>query len=325
MLDVLEAAGLCVNVAKGVEQEGKLHLAFYQDPKTQVKITGIVGRKGSLERHYFANLELKSLESEPGEKIFVFHSAVSELRPRGFEEVESVPLSSFPKGFAYYAGGHIHHMHHQFVEGYGLFGIPGPIFPNNFQELERLRHGGFFLYDCGKLTFIPIPLYPVHSLMINADGRSPHEVEEEITNGVKNAPPQAIITIRVEGTVTQGKISDISWNGIHELAISSGALCILRNTIQLSSLELAPIQVTSSSVEEVEQKLIAEHVGQSKAFEPSIEKKLIHLLMDLLSAEKEEGETQTKFEERITSNCEAVLPRHERASGNSNPAPSDHA
>lgn len=314
MLDILEAAGLCINVAKGGDQNGKLRLAFYQDTKTKVKLTGVVGRKGSLERHYFANLDLDSLESEPGQKLFVFHSAVTELRPRGFEEVESVPLSCFPKGFLYYAGGHIHHMHHHVVEEYGLFGIPGPIFPNNFQELERLCHGGFFIYDRGEITFIPLPLYPVHSLTINANGKSPAEIEAVISKDLNAAPSQAIITIRLEGTITQGKISDISWTKVQELALSRGALCILRNTAKLSSLEFTPIQVSSANVEELEQKLITEHAGQSKTYHSSIQEDLIKNLMHVLCSEKEEGETQTHFEERITSCCEAVLPHFKEKS-----------
>src|SRR3989344_2635242 len=50
MIDVLENAGLLINVCKGSinEESRELHLNFTIDPKTQTKITGILGRKGQL-------------------------------------------------------------------------------------------------------------------------------------------------------------------------------------------------------------------------------------------------------------------------------------
>ena len=70
MLDVLEEAELLVNVMKGcVGDGGKLKLKLIQDPKTQIKLTGILGRAGSLDKHYYEDLDRESLEQEPGKKI----------------------------------------------------------------------------------------------------------------------------------------------------------------------------------------------------------------------------------------------------------------
>ena len=66
MLDVLENAGLLKNVCKGqVNGETKeLHLNFTTDEKTKVKITGILGRKGLLDKTYYQNLHvLTSIKS----------------------------------------------------------------------------------------------------------------------------------------------------------------------------------------------------------------------------------------------------------------------
>ncbi|MAG73702.1 double-stranded DNA repair protein Mre11, partial [archaeon] len=111
MVDVLENAGLLVNVCKGtINQETKeLELQFTTDPKTGTKLTGILGRKGQLDQRYYDSLHLPSLEAEEGYKIFMFHTTVSELLPTDLAKIESQPLSVFPKGFDYYAGGHIHH------------------------------------------------------------------------------------------------------------------------------------------------------------------------------------------------------------------------
>ncbi len=54
MLDVLEEAGLLVNVMKGtmIEKENKNELAlrFTIDPKTKIRIVGILGRAGGLDK-----------------------------------------------------------------------------------------------------------------------------------------------------------------------------------------------------------------------------------------------------------------------------------
>lgn len=56
MLDVLENAGLFVNVAKGEDVDGKLKLNFTIDEKTGAKITGLLGKKGGLEKGYYEEL-----------------------------------------------------------------------------------------------------------------------------------------------------------------------------------------------------------------------------------------------------------------------------
>ena len=71
MLDVLENAGLLVNVAKGEVKAGKLKLEFTTDQKTKVKLTGLPGRRGLLETSYYESLERAHLEKEPGLKIFL--------------------------------------------------------------------------------------------------------------------------------------------------------------------------------------------------------------------------------------------------------------
>src|SRR3989344_7637055 len=50
MIDVLENAGLLINVCKGSinEESRELHLNFTIDPKTNSKITGLLGKKGQL-------------------------------------------------------------------------------------------------------------------------------------------------------------------------------------------------------------------------------------------------------------------------------------
>ena len=109
MLDVLENAGLLINVCKGgVDEQNNLHLKFTINPKTKTKITGMLGKKGLLDKVYYQNLSLSDLEQESGYKIFLFHTTLSELKPKHLEKMESQPLSFLPQNFNYYAGGHVH-------------------------------------------------------------------------------------------------------------------------------------------------------------------------------------------------------------------------
>ena len=55
ILDVLGEADLVVNVVKGSVVDEKLKLEFTADPKTGAKITGMLGRKGMLEKSYYEN------------------------------------------------------------------------------------------------------------------------------------------------------------------------------------------------------------------------------------------------------------------------------
>ena len=79
IIDVLENAGLLINVMKGKIIDEKLKLDFTAD-KTGAKITGIFGKKGMLEKSHYKSLLKKELEQEKGFKIFMFHTALSEFK-----------------------------------------------------------------------------------------------------------------------------------------------------------------------------------------------------------------------------------------------------
>ncbi len=151
ILDVFEQAGLLINVVKGTVVDNKLQLQWTED-KTGAKITGMLGKKGSLEKKYYESLDLSSIEAEQGFKIFMFHSSLEELKPEYLDKMEATPLSYLPKNCDYYAGGHVHIVKHVSIEAYKNVVYPGPLFPNTFSELEKLKQGGFYLFDNGNIT-----------------------------------------------------------------------------------------------------------------------------------------------------------------------------
>lgn len=308
MLDVLESADLFVNVAKGEVIEDKLKLKFTVDKKTNAKITGLLGKRGSLEKRYYEQLMKENLEQELGYKIFIFHSLLSELKPKDLQEVESQPLSFLPKHFNYYAGGHPHFVFHTTEKEYGIIAYPGPLFPNNFKELEQLGRGGFYIFEDNKLLFEPLQIYNTFHIKIDCDHKTPEQVKQEILKEISNQEfINTIVTIRLFGVLESGKPSDINLKEIFEQLYDKGAYFVMKNTNALTTKEFQEIKISSGSVDDIESTIIKEHLGQLKVLNSEKEESLIHALMHILNTEKNEGEKLTDFETRIINEMNKVF------------------
>ncbi|MBW2995743.1 exonuclease SbcCD subunit D [Candidatus Woesearchaeota archaeon] len=314
MLDVLEKAGLFRNVAKAKVIDEKLKLRFTVDKKTGAKITGLLGKKGGLEKEYYKNLMKEHLESEQGYKIFMFHSALTEFKPEDLKDMDSQPLSLLPKNFNYYAGGHVHYRFNKQEPDYGLIAFPGPLFPNNFKELEDLERGSLYIAEVqdGKtsIELEPIQIHNIHKISIEADNKTPAQIEEEISKAVEGKEfNNTIITLRIEGTLLSGKPTDINFKEIFEKLYNKSAYFVMKNISKLTTKEFEEIKIEKGSADEVETKLIKEHLGQIKVagMDADKEENLIKDLMDTLSIEKADGETVATFETRLKSEIDNIL------------------
>jgi DNA repair exonuclease SbcCD nuclease subunit len=306
MLDVLESAGLLVNVVKGKAVDGKLKLEFTEDARTGVKITGMIGKKGTLERTFYEDLDRDALYAEPGEKIFMLHSAITELKSKELAEMDSAPVSFLPKGFDYYAAGHVHEVIEKNMPGYGTIVYPGPLFPNNFKELEKLKHGGFYIVEDWKPRFVPIQLHEVKSINLDCTGMTPEMIEQKLREVAQADFTDCIITLRLHGIIKSGRLSDIKLSEVMKKFYVNGAFFVMKNTVKLKTEEYEEIMVKQESVEETEEALIREHAGQVKVEGLKDEKNLTKDLMTTLSEEKKEGETKTTFEARIIDSMKAM-------------------
>lgn len=314
MLDILEKAGLLTNTAKGENINNKLRLKFTLDKKTGAKLTGIIGKKGGLEKEYYESLAKESLESEQGYKIFMFHSALDELKPKELKDINSQPLSFLPKNFNYYAGGHMHIIDKKQIDNYGLIAFPGPLFPNTFREIEDLGRGGYFLVNVENsktsAEWFPIQIYNTYSIRIQADNLTPEDVENKIRQEIKNKEfNSTIVTIRIEGTLKAGRPSDINFKSIFEELYNKSSFFVMKSTYYLKSTEFEEIKVQASSVDEIEEKIIKEQLGKIKIKNTTLEKEesLVKSLMHSLSKEKLEGETNTTFENRLNEELNKLL------------------
>jgi len=309
MLDVLESAGLLLNVAKGEDVNGKLRLNFTIDKKTGARITGLLGKRGGLEKSYYEELLKDELEKEEGYKIFLFHSLLSELKPKELENADSQPLSLLPKNFNYYAGGHPHIVRNTKIEGYGTIVYPGPLFPNNFKELEELGNGGFYIVENDTLQFEPIQVYNAFHVKIDASGKSPEQVTSEIMELIKGKEfNDTIVTIRISGVLESGKPSDINFKDIFDRLYEKSAYFVMKNTGALVAKEFEEIKIDAKNVEDAEKRIIKEHLGQIKVegLDVGMEAGLIEDLMKILSLERGD-ERVADFEKRIREEVEKIL------------------
>ncbi|MEK6891959.1 MAG: metallophosphoesterase, partial [Nanoarchaeota archaeon] len=310
ILDVLEEAGMFINVFKGTVEGGKLKLNFTVDKKTGAKITGMLGKRGTLERLYYEKLILDNLESEEGYKIFIFHSGIDELKPKEMENIISQPLSLLPKGFDYYAGGHVHIVDDKQIEGYGLIAYPGPLFPNSFAELEKLERGGFYIVENNKPRWEPIQIYNVYKIDKNCDHKIPEQIKNELLDEIKTKEfNNTIVLIRLHGILESGKPNDINFKEIFEAIYNRSAYFVMKSSHAVVSKEFEEIKSDAKNVEDVESFLIKEHLGQIKLENLTSEKEeiLIKNLMEALLKEKQEGETVPDFEKRMKEEVSRIL------------------
>ena len=310
MLDVLEEAGLFVNVFKGSVEDARLKLKFTVDKKTGTKITGMLGKKGALEKSYYEKLITENLESEKGYKIFLFHSGIDELKPKEMENVISQPISLLPKGFDYYAGGHVHIVEDKKIEGYGRIVYPGPLFPNSFSELEKLQTGGFFIVEDGGIRFEPIQIYNVLCINKNCTHKTPEQVKNEIDDEIKTKEfYNTIVLLRLHGVLERGKVGDIDFREIFSTLYGKSAYFVMKSTNLLASKEFEEIKADARTMEDVESFLIKEHIGQFSINGLDDEKReaLVKNLLMSLSSEKMEGEREADFNARINEEVFGIL------------------
>ncbi len=314
MTKVLEKTGLFTRAAKANRTEDdKLRLRFIED-EGGVKIAGVVGRWGALETTLYEALDRKALLREEGFKILMFHTGLEELKPREMGEAKVMPISLLPKGFDYYAGGHVHTRIEHDWEGLGRIVYPGPLFPTNFKELETLESGGFYVVtkygDELKTEWRRLNLYEIFKVQVNADGKTVERVEDDIKGKLEGEETEGkIVLLRVEGTLSAGKPSDIDFRRISESLYDRGARLVKKNTSKLSTLEYEEIKVTATTREELEDRLIREHAGRWGLgdLDRDAQIELTNIMMKVLAEEQRPGERKNDYDERIKRNAVSAL------------------
>ncbi len=321
MIRPLISAGFYTNVCQPEwdenEQKYPLRLRWIQDDKTGIKLAGMRARKNVLEKADYEMLNLPAMEGESGNKIFLLHTLLAELKENDYEEVEGLPRSFLPNNCLYYAGGHAH----KTIPDKLRFGetiklnpstdlkerviYPGCLFPTNFWELEKIQHGGFCIVEADlekrtlEVKFHPLKIKDVLPIFIDASNLSAQKVLELIKKEAKQKNIEdKIIPLRIAGTLSAGKPLEIDSMEITEFFLEKGAFEILINKIHLSSKEYEQISIgPQMTIEQIEGRLIHEHAQKSNFKEITKEKveKIIHQLLKELGDPMKEEETKKDY------------------------------
>ena len=299
-LDVIEKAGFCKNIENfKVEEDGTIKL--FPEMHKDIAIFGYSGKKSGMEVEDLKNIKFDSVYPST---IFLIHTTIKDVVgdiPMESVECEKLPLAN------YYALGHIHQRFSK-QEANSTFVYPGPIFPNNFQELADLKHGGFQIVEMENanisLKNIGLPIKEVSFLEI------------EITNGLTATEKiiseidklnlrNKIFLLKLTGTLAQGKPGDIRFNEIEEFIKKKEAYTSLRNisSLKITDIELDFVPYELENRENMEKTILDEYSKQN----PDNFNKFLPQLMNALSIEKKEDEKSTIYEERLIDELKTVL------------------
>ena len=293
-LDVLEKAGFCKNVGNDFEEKnGKLILnpSIYKG----VAIYGYPGKTSGLELN---DLRRAQFNEAPGMfKIFMLHTTID--KARGSLPIDALETAKIPRA-DYYACGHLH-----IDFQYENFVYPGPVFPNNFQELEDLQYGRFYIVDTKlekPLKRIDLKIRGIVSLDIEVKNalRATQQILSEID---KHELDGKVVLLRIRGLLESGKHSDIKFAQIEALAAKKGAYFLLRNTSDLKTKEAETELVGIAETENIEEEAIKSFSAQN----PSAFNSLLPQIMAAWATEKQEGETSETFILRLMDETKKIF------------------
>ncbi|MFH1307370.1 MAG: DNA repair exonuclease [archaeon] len=290
-LDVLEKAGFCKNVHLAEEKEDSIILNPVIHNKAA--IYGYPGKKSGLEVQELKKIKLN--ESPGFFKILMLHTSIKDAVGR--LPIEYVDETKLPKA-DYYALGHLHINYRNKNIVYS-----SPIFPNNFQEIEELKYGGFYIvetnpFNCWK---VDLKLKEVELIELQIDNTL-IATEYIISEINKRNIRDKIILLRLSGEIKKGKTSNINFIEIENYAKSKGAYVLLKSTSGLLTKE-TKIEVETNDVDELEKTIFKKYSEEN----PSQFNSLIDSLINSLSLEKQEDEKSIIFNDRLMSEVNRIL------------------
>ncbi len=293
-LDVLEKSGFC-QICK-FKEEGKIILSSHNHES--ISIYGYPGKKSGLE---LEDLKRISLEQSNKFKILMLHTTMESAK--GNLPIESVSINELPEA-DYYALGHLHLIHEYKIDDNKYLIYPGPVFPNNFQELEELGYGSFYIVDVNgyvKLTKKELKLKPVLTIEIEIENAL--TATEKIINVLKKENLEdKIVLLRLKGRIKQGKTSDINFQEIQETVKKDKSYILLKNTSQLKTEDLE-IEIEIDNVDKIEDTIMSDFVEKNH----SKFNKFLDSLINSFNLEKQEDEKRVIFESRLLAEINKIM------------------
>jgi DNA repair exonuclease SbcCD nuclease subunit len=271
VIDLLAEVGYITKVTIATSNENDtISLDFLVDEKTGAKIAGLSGLKVGKDREWYEKLDRDSLEAESGFKIFLFHGGVSEMKSDSGMDGDHMPLSLLPKGFSYYAGGHMHKYNHQSFDGYPHVVYPGTPFAGYHADLEDNAKGqkrGFVLVEfedaVKSVEFVEIQNTSYEIIEVDAENRKADSINQELVEKAKDIDPaDKVVIIKVRGELTSGKTADVDISAIRDSLNERNAMVINVSKNGLTSKEYSITEAKGANKEEIETNVFSENIGQ---------------------------------------------------------------
>ncbi len=318
ILNVLESADLIkkTNNAEIKELDGSQKVIFEPtiDEKTKSLLVGVSGKKGSFDKDVYEFLDVSNLDFDNYFSIFMFHNGINEMLPKNMD-FDALNISNLPKGFDYYAGGHIHYTKER---DNPKIVFPGPTFPENFSELEKLSSGSFKIVEVDDNKNISTKLKKLHvknviKFNFDFDGFDPYKATNKLINSIESRKGEienSIVLIRAKGML-DGKTTDINFRKVFTLLNEYGAYVILRNTMKLRSENIEMVDVNDDMpIKEMELEVIndmfkKEHIPNLSKYDDY--KVQLKSMIDVLSEQRNDDEKKKDYEKRIVEEFDVLF------------------
>lgn len=308
-ISLLDKTGVICDVCKFKYVDSKsIELIYTKNEDLKLNLVGVLGKKNGLDKHIYTNISKQELDSNYF-NIFMFHTTLNNFKPDSMKAVKTeVTTDYLPKGFDYYAGGHIHTPMIGIYDNSAI-SYPGALFPNNFRELN-LETPGFNLceYDFDtkevKINREELNIYNKEYIKIEIDSLNPFEARDLIFERIEKIDFEDKIVLFELVGIIDGKISDVGVSKIVSKLYERGAFIVLKNTYKLTSkLEKKELDIQIDS-ENVEDLVINEILVDS---ESKIKDKEIILKLLEIDFLKLDGEKIAQYESRIIEIIENCL------------------
>ena len=322
MIDLLEAAKLIIKIHNPKWVDGKIRLEMYQDKETGVKLAGISARKVGMEKELFEKLDREYLENQDGFKIFVFHSGIEEFKPsflKGAMNMECIPINWFPKGFNYYAGGHIHKRDEFNIQNYQNIIFPGPSFigwgTKDYTDVAKGEKRGLYIVSCENnkiidngIKFVEIKKIEGNFIEFDVTGKGSEQVNEEINKKLEEEEVNnKLVVVRIFGELFSGNTSDIDTIKIRKSLTDRNAISPQINRNKLSTKELQKVRISSEDKFEIEEESFRANIVNIKSKNKLLQNEEgIRLAKELLRILKESPES-TAIKQKVTKSAKEIL------------------
>jgi hypothetical protein len=321
MIDVIESTGLLTKIVRPKVIDDRLELEYVEDKRTGAKLVGISARKMGLEREYYKILDRESLERIEGFTIFAFHSGLDEFKPDYLSAMDSVPLSLFPRGFSYYAGGHIHQKSQNSQQDFKTVVFPGPLFLGHGRgrDLEHTAKGetrGFYIVSFDdavtNIEFVETKLIDTVYREYNFSGQNSSQAHKNLNEQLSHLDVDGkMIILKIKGELAGGKTSDIDFSSLRNQLLEKGAVSVYLNRLSLTSREYGAIKVAGEDRSVIEERLFKEHIGAVQLKTSDLKGgsgvKLSLDLLRLLKSAKSDSEHKSDYEARLRKQAIEVL------------------